>query len=62
MGAGGCSAFFKVGPNDSEPNHEPGRGQIKGGKEPQARVKTRLYEQRLAGLGRRVKAAEGAQR
>lgn len=28
MEAAGCSSFFKVGPNDAKPNHEPGRGQM----------------------------------
>jgi len=27
MEAAGDSSFHKVGPNDSKPNHEPGRGQ-----------------------------------
>ncbi len=27
MAEGGNSAFFKVGPNYAEANHEPGRGQ-----------------------------------
>lgn len=31
MNDGGRSAFFKVGPNDAKPKHEPGRGQIKNG-------------------------------
>lgn len=29
MNVGGRSAFHKVGPNDAEPKHAPGRGQIK---------------------------------
>jgi hypothetical protein len=28
MEAVGRSSFLKVGPNDSKPNHEPGRGQL----------------------------------